>query len=70
MSKSEARRLIRQGAVSIDGVKITDIRAEVDVRDGMILRIGKRRFYRIVTEKGKKDEPSESKETVGQEEGA
>ena len=46
-TNSEARRLIRQGAVSIDGEKITDIHAHVKPRDGQILRVGKRRFGRI-----------------------
>jgi tyrosyl-tRNA synthetase len=45
-SRSEARRLIRQGAVEIDGeVATTDI---IELRDGMVLRVGKRRFLRIV----------------------
>jgi len=45
-SRSEARRLIRQGAVEIDGkVATTDV---VELRDGMVLRVGKRRFLRIV----------------------
>jgi tyrosyl-tRNA synthetase len=45
-SRSEARRLIRQGAVEIDGkVATTDV---VELRDGMIIRVGKRRFLRIV----------------------
>ncbi len=45
-SRSEARRLIKQGAVEIDGkVATTDV---VELRDGMVLRVGKRRFLRIV----------------------
>jgi tyrosyl-tRNA synthetase len=45
-SRSEARRLIRQGAVEIDGkVAATDV---VELHDGMVLRVGKRRFLRIV----------------------
>ena len=46
--KSEARRLIAQNAVSIDGEKITDIEASVAPRDGQVLRVGKRRFGRLV----------------------
>ncbi len=46
-SNGEARRLIRQNAVSIDGEKVTDVRAEVTVRSGQVLRVGKRRFGRI-----------------------
>ncbi len=46
-SNGEARRLIKQGAVTIDGEKITDAEAEVSPGDGCILKVGKRRFARI-----------------------
>jgi tyrosyl-tRNA synthetase len=45
-SLSEARRLIQQGAVEIDGRRCTS--GLVDLKDGMIIRVGKRRFLRIV----------------------
>jgi len=47
-SNGEARRLIQQNAVSIDGEKITDVDARIDDADGKILRVGKRRFTRLV----------------------
>ena len=49
-SNGEARRLIKQNAVSIDGEKISDMNAEVDVagRAPFVLKVGKRRFARIV----------------------
>jgi tyrosyl-tRNA synthetase len=40
-SRSEIRRLIHGGGISIDGQKITDEKARVIVRDGMILKVGK-----------------------------
>lgn len=46
-SKGEARRLIQQGGVSIDGEKISDFNLEVNVTDGMILKVGKRKFIKI-----------------------
>jgi len=46
-SNGEARRLIKQGAVTLDGDKITDAEAEVSPGDGCILKVGKRRFARI-----------------------
>jgi len=49
-STSQARRLVTQNAVSIDGKKIADISAEVAPTGGAILRVGKRRFGRIVIE--------------------
>ncbi len=49
-SKSEARRAIEQGGVSIDGEKITDFRAtfaKADV-DGKVFRRGKKSFRKVV----------------------
>lgn len=47
-SSSEARRLIRQGAVTLDGEKIMDPEKEVAINEGAILKVGKRRFAKIV----------------------
>ena len=47
-SNSESRRLIDQGAVSIDGQKITDQSAMVQVADGQVLRVGRLRFARLL----------------------
>ncbi len=49
-SKSEARRLIKSGAVKINGEKITDINAEVELDKEFILQVGKRKFARIKPE--------------------
>jgi len=46
-SRSEARRLVRQKAVSINDEAITDEMAEVEVSNGDVLRVGRRRFARI-----------------------
>jgi tyrosyl-tRNA synthetase len=46
-SQSEARRLISQGGVEVDGQRLNDAAAEVTARDGMVVRVGKRRFARI-----------------------
>jgi tyrosyl-tRNA synthetase len=45
-SNSEAIRLIKQGAVSIDGNKITNNMATI--QSGCIIKVGKRRFARII----------------------
>lgn len=50
-SKGEARRLIKQNAVSLDNKKITDTEANVEPKDGDILKVGKRRFGKITTRK-------------------
>ena len=46
-SRSAARRLVSQNAVSIDEEKITDAEAEREFQEGQVLRVGKRRFGRI-----------------------
>jgi tyrosyl-tRNA synthetase len=48
-SRSDARRLIEQGGVELDGVRITDPKATPDFREGSILKIGKKnQFFRLV----------------------
>ena len=47
-STNEARRLIEQGAVSIDGRKITDFDHKVAVTKGVLLKAGKRKFIKII----------------------
>jgi len=51
-SKSEAERLIKQGGVEIDGVRIDDPRKDVDLSKPaeFLLRAGKKKFVRIVVE--------------------
>jgi len=51
-SKSEAQRLIEQGGVEIDGVRIDDPRREIDLSKSaqFLLRAGKKKFLRIVVE--------------------
>lgn len=46
-STSEARRLITQGAVKIDGEKETDPTAQIAPVDGMIIQVGKRKFAKL-----------------------
>jgi tyrosyl-tRNA synthetase len=47
-SKSEAARLIQQGAVSIDGARIEN--AAAAYKDGSIIKVGKHRFIKVVAE--------------------
>ncbi|AAD35566.1 tyrosine--tRNA ligase [Thermotoga maritima MSB8] len=46
-SKSEAKRLVSQGGVYIDGERIEDIKFTVEPDGERVLRVGKRKFYRI-----------------------
>jgi tyrosyl-tRNA synthetase len=47
-SKSEARRLIDQGGVSIDDERVTDPNAMLPEKDEFILKVGKRRFLKVI----------------------
>ena len=49
-SKSQARRLVQQGAVKLDGERVSNIRAEIEIKDEKVLRVGKRRFLRLKPE--------------------
>jgi len=46
-SKGEARRMVNQGAVRIDGEKVTDINLIVDKGSNFVIKVGKRRFIKI-----------------------
>lgn len=49
-SSSEARRLIQQGGLKINGEKIGAIDEVVKPEEGMVIRMGKRRFARVRVE--------------------
>lgn len=46
-SSGEAKRLIKQGGVSLDGEKITDIQAFPTFEGEAVLKIGKRKFLKL-----------------------
>ncbi len=46
-SNSDAKRLIEQGGVKIDGAKILDANAQVSTHSGMVIQVGKRKFWRV-----------------------
>jgi tyrosyl-tRNA synthetase len=50
-SKSEARRLIEQGGVKVDGAVIGDREAVVSPTDDMIIQVGKRKFIKVNLDK-------------------
>lgn len=49
-SNSEARRLVQQGAVSVDDDKVTDPKAEVTLDGEHVLKVGKRRVCKVKAE--------------------
>ena len=46
-SKSEARRMIDAGAVSVDGAKVADHTASLSITQPVVVRVGKRGFRRV-----------------------
>lgn len=46
-SKKDAKRMVQQGAVYVDDVKIDDINQTVDLTDFRIIKVGKRKFLKI-----------------------
>ena len=46
-STSEARRLVQAGAVHVGDEKVVDFRLEIDPKDGVVIRSGKRGFAKI-----------------------
>lgn len=46
-SKSEAKRLIRQGGIRIDNKVIDDPNKKIKPENGMVVQVGKRRFVKI-----------------------
>ena len=46
-SKAEARRLVQQGGVSINGNKVLDFKEIISANEPFVLKVGKRRFAKI-----------------------
>ena len=48
-SKKEMVRLIQQGAVTLAGEKVSDISIILDISSETVLKIGKRKFFKLIT---------------------
>jgi tyrosyl-tRNA synthetase len=46
-STSDGRRMIKQGAVSLDGEKVTDVKMNVSPEGEIMVKVGKRRFCKV-----------------------
>ncbi|HYK08846.1 MAG TPA: tyrosine--tRNA ligase [Candidatus Eisenbacteria bacterium] len=46
-SKSEAKRLIEQGGVEVDNEKVIDSNGETTIKDGIIVKVGKRKYVKV-----------------------
>jgi len=47
VKNNEARRNIEGGGVRIDEQRLEDHGSQIEVRDGMVIQVGKRKFRRI-----------------------
>lgn len=47
-SKKESRRLIEQGGVTVDGEKIDDMFAKIDISSMRLIKVGKRKFLNVI----------------------
>jgi tyrosyl-tRNA synthetase len=47
-SKGEAKRLIAQGGVEVGGQRVSDVACTIPVQDGLVIRVGKLRFVKVV----------------------
>lgn len=48
-SKSDAKRIITQGGLKIDGKVFKDWKSPVEIKNGMVVQVGKRKFAKIKT---------------------
>lgn len=46
-SSSQIKRLIEAGAISIDSQKTTDIKSQITINHGMLVKVGKHKFFKI-----------------------
>ncbi len=46
-SNGEGRRMIQQGGVRINQEKVTELNAQIEVQEGMIVQVGKRKFAKV-----------------------
>ncbi len=49
-STSDGRRMIKQNAVSVDGEKVTDLKMNVAPQGELLVKVGKRRFCKVIFE--------------------
>ncbi len=47
-SKGEAKRLVNQSGVSVEGEKILDTNKIIKIKEGIVLKVGKRKFGKLI----------------------
>lgn len=46
-SKADAKRVIQQGGVEIDGTKVNNNNQSITIKEGMLIKVGKRKIVRV-----------------------
>ena len=54
-SKGEARRLVQQGGIRLNGEKVKSIEEVVTVEEEAVLQVGKRKFMKLVASSAKEE---------------
>jgi tyrosyl-tRNA synthetase len=62
-SNSEARRMVQQGAVEVDGQRLTDASRQMPGGREYLIRVGKRRFRRVMLTAPAAQEPPDQKDS-------
>ncbi|WP_100373786.1 tyrosine--tRNA ligase [Bacillus sp. FJAT-45037] len=47
-SKGEARRMVQNGGVKVNEEKVEDVQAQIQIEDGLIVQVGKRKFAKLI----------------------
>ena len=64
-TRNEGRRLLSQGAVSLDGERVLSDVAVAVPADGAVLKVGKRRFLRVVPARSQRPDPATGRNPLG-----
>jgi tyrosyl-tRNA synthetase len=46
-STSEARRMVKNGGIKLNEIKVTNVNEDVTLKDGLVVQVGKRKFKKI-----------------------
>ena len=46
-STSEARRMVKNGGIKLNEIKVTNVNEDVTIEDGLVIQVGKRKFKKI-----------------------
>lgn len=47
LSSGDLKRLVMQGGVEVDSIKIADYTTKLQIKSGMLIKVGKRKYFRV-----------------------